>query len=488
MRASTLYIILILTVFGTLAAVFLFLPRSIYSELEKRELADFPEFSFDKLKDASYAGSLAHWFSDTEPYRDFFMTMSMSVRDRMRYSFGDHEETISFHATDNNSGSKEAPGEEGNEIPGYENHVNVDDNAKIASSGIVIVGKAPKARALNAFGGEPGGGRQFAATVSEYARTFPGVKVYAMVIPLSSEFYTPEKARNTTKPQLPFIQNIYNNLTDGAHGVNAYTPLANHVEEDIYLRTDHHWAPLGAYYAAKAFAEKAGVTFRDLSAYDRKTVKNFVGSMYGYSKDIAIKNSPEDFVYYVPNGVNPTTTYYDYKVNKDYQVTSEGPGVKGNFFYHFKDGSGGAYCTFMGSDQRLTHVKTGTKNGRRLIIIKDSYGNPVPGFLFYSFEDIYVVDFRYFTRNMKKFVNDNRVTDILFTLNVFNAYSSTAAGKMKHFLTQTDGSFAAPTPAPTIPDAPSSKASPHTPEKSVTPAPSPDAPTESSELSPDVCI
>lgn len=446
MKSAKLYIVVISTAFVTLGGILLFLPRSTYSELEKRDLAKFPEFSIDKLKDASFTTELAQWFSDTEPFRDQFMSVSMNLRDKMRFSFVPEEETVSFHAS-NQGGSEEKPQENVADptIEDYENHINADENAKIASVGIIIVGKEPNVRALNAFGGEVTGGGAFANTVSEYARELPGVNVYALIAPLSSEFYTPEKAKNTTKPQGPFIRNVFSKLTDGAKGVSgAYNSLSQHVDEDIYLRTDHHWAPLGAFYAAQEFAKLAGVPFKDLSAYDRKVVHGYVGSMYGYSNDISVKKSPEDFVYYVPK-ISHTTTYRNYTVNKDFKVTSESAPATGPFFYHYKDGSGGAYCTFMGGDQRLTHVHSDAGTGRKLLIIKDSYGNPVPSFLFYSFDDIHVVDFRYFPRNMKQYVKDNGITDILFAVSVFNAYSSTSAARMQRFLTQSDGSFAAPT-------------------------------------------
>ena len=112
---------------------------------------------------------------------------------------------------------------------------------------------------------------------------------------------------------------------------------------------------------------------------------------------------------------------------------------KSIFFYKYKDGSGGAYCTFMGSDTRITHVHTSTKNGRRLLILKDSFGNALPGYLFYSFEDIHVIDSRYFTKNMVDYVNENQITDILFANNIFKAYSSHTYSNYLRFLTQTNG-------------------------------------------------
>ena len=91
------------------------------------------------------------------------------------------------------------------------------------------------------------------------------------------------------------------------------------------------------------------------------------------------------------------------------------------------------HSTFMGGDLRTTHVKTDVRNGRKLMIIKDSYGNALPGYLFGSFEDIYVVDFRYFTKNIVNYVNDNQITDILFANNLQHAYAkSTARGISVH--------------------------------------------------------
>lgn len=468
---NKLYISLVVAVYAVVAVVFLFLPRSTYSQLEKRELAKMPEFSTDKLADSSYPKELSAWFSDSEPYRDELMVTSMWVRDKIRLNVGSDEEAVSFHAGDGGEADPAAPGADATpeEIAAYQNRINADANAKIANRGIIVVGKAPNARALMAYGGR-GGGEKLAEALNKYHSALK-VNVYAMVIPLATEFYCPDKAKSASKPQLPTIQNIYRHLAPGVHGVNAYTALANHVKEDIYLRTDHHWSPLGAFYAAEQLAKSAGVPFKPLSAYDKHVVHRFVGSMYGYSKDIAIKNSPEDFVYYTPRGLNYTTTYINYTVNKDYRITRESKPQNGSYFYHYKDGSSGAYCTFMGSDMKITQVRTGNKNGRRLMIIKDSYGNAVPGYMFYSFEEVHVVDFRYFNKNMRKYVRDHGITDIALVVNIYNAYSPRTAEKLMHYLGQSDNAF-----APATPSAPTSTETARKPEAAKPAAAKPAAP------------
>lgn len=466
-RSTYIYIIALLLF--SLSIVFNVFPRSKYSALEKRELKTFPAFSWESLSSGKFTSEVSAWFSDSEPYRDRLMTLSMTIKKALAITIGDEEENVVFHAS-TDSQNDEIEAFNADDMADYENHVNADANAKIANAGIIIVGSGANVRALMAFGGSSKGGVAYAEAANKYHEAFGNsVNIYCMVIPTSTEFYCPEKARSATNPQLPTIKNIYNHLVPGVKAVDVYTPLSKHVDEDIYLRTDHHWAPLGGYYAAQKFAEVAGVPFKDLSHYTRKVVHGYVGTMYGYSKDIAVKNAPEDFVYHEPNGIAYTTTYTVYDINANYQVTGEHKPYNGKFFAHFKDGSPNAYCTFMGGDTKITVVRTATKNGRRLIILKDSFGNTLPGYLFFSFEEIHVIDSRYFTKNMKQYVADNHITDILFANNIYKAYSSSSCHNYQRFLNQQGNSFAPKT---------SSKPKPVTETPAATKIePTPEAPT-----------
>ncbi len=126
-------------------------------------------------------------------------------------------------------------------------------------------------------------------------------------------------------------------------------------------------------------------------------------------------------------------------MNKNFKIIRESKPFKSAFFKKFKDGNGNAYLTFIGTDQAYVKVKTSTPGNRKLLIIKDSYGNAVPGNLFYSFNEVHVIDFRYFTHNLKEYVAKNNITDIAVCFNVFNAYSSGSASKVKKMLTQAGG-------------------------------------------------
>lgn len=437
--ASILYIAVLLAVFGTLTAVFLFMPRSQYSELEKRELATFPDTKILTQDPAAFTSAVSSWFSDSEPYRDQFMTLSMSLREAIRHplttSLEADEQQVVFRPA-----APEAPKADADKQPAQDAEEDtVDENAKLASSGTIVVGSGDKVRTLMAYGGGRQAGQSFIKTMEAYTEAFPDKNLYALIAPIATEFYLPAKAKNVSKPQSDPIYFVRDNLPAKVHFVDAYSALAAHKDEDIYLRTDHHWAPLGAFYAARELAKCAGVNFPGLDSYDSHVIHNFVGSMYGYSKDIAVKKAPEDFVYYTPRGLDPQTTYVTYFTDKSYRITSETKPRSGPFFYKFKDGSGNAYLTFMGSDSKLTKVITGTPGNRRLLIIKDSYGNALPGYLFFSFAEVHVIDFRYFNRNLKKYVADNEITDIVVAFNIFNM-SGHGPRKVKAFLTQSGGS------------------------------------------------
>ena len=457
MKKGMFFVIVTALAYLTLTVGFNVLPRSSYSILEKRDLQHFPHFTLDSLADGSYTAAISAWYSDTEPYRDSLMELSMQFRHLEAIQLG--ESNIQFVAGDAPVGETVPEQEEQPEGPQEPEADTVkqvkafdyadveggaEEVAKVSNSGIILIGSGENVRALMGFFGTEKGGVKYAETVNKYGETFgSSVNVWCMPIPTSTEFYCPEEAAKFTKRQWPVFNSIFSNLADGVKPVDVYSVLAQHTDEPIYLRTDHHWAPLGAYYAAQEFARVAGVPFRDLSAYQADTVHRFVGSMYGYTQNAAIKRAPEDFVYYVPTDVEYTTTHINYELDEEFHVVSETRPFQSKYFFSFKDGSGAAYTTFMGGDIKQVKVETSTHNGRRLLVIKDSFGNAIPGYLFYSFEEIHVADFRYFTKNVASFVDENHITDILIAINITNTCVPYTYSRLKKFLSPVDPGLSA---------------------------------------------
>lgn len=323
-------------------------------------------------------------------------------------------------------------------IPEYVNQVNPNDSVRKApTKGIIIAGQRDSLRAFSMWGGGANRDTLYAQVANLYKKVFDSINIYVMPIPTQGAFYCPDKAKAWTNSERKTIETIFRYLDKDVIPINIFTTLGQHASENIYSRTDHHWAALGAYYAAEEFTRVAGLPFRDLTHYDTLSVSNYVGTMAKYSKDPTIKEYPETFYYYVPKGIDYTTTYVKYTLDKSRRlVISKSKPVEEPFFLKYPDGSRLAYCTFIGGDDRLVHVKTGTQNGRHLLILKDSFGNAIPGYLFYSFENIHIVDCRYFTENLKTYVIQHGVTDILFANNLSHACKAETINSYKNYLTQ----------------------------------------------------
>ncbi|MBQ0022182.1 MAG: hypothetical protein KBT29_02970 [Prevotellaceae bacterium] len=308
------------------------------------------------------------------------------------------------------------------------------------ASGMLILGTGPEMRAVAPFSNRIDCLTDYANTAMTYARNFGmGVRVYCMPIPTSSEFYAASEMELTyrQKEAIDYCFSLFTDTIAPVTPVSLSDMLAKHTNEPIYSRTDHHWQPLGAYYAAQEFAKVAGVPFRLLDSYNERFVHNFVGTMPSFAKYPALRNWPEDFVYYTPKDVQYSATFIDYTLDRGRQnVISESEEHEADIFREYKDGSSAAYCTFLGGDTKLVSIKTSTHNGRHLLILKDSFGNALPSFLLYSFEQICVVDCRYFTKNIIDYATEQGITDILFANNIGHASNSKTTEMYNRYLTQ----------------------------------------------------
>ena len=296
----------------------------------------------------------------------------------------------------------------------------VDSYRVIGDNGILVAGMDGHYRGIMFYGGTYGYCDQYVTDVKAFQSALPEVTVYSMVIPTSVDFYNPEEYSGYTELQKDKIEYIENELKNtGVTNIKVYDTLSKHTNEEIYSRTDHHWMPLGAYYAAQVFCKDAGVKVPDISKYRQETCGGYVGSMYYYSSDVNLYNDPEQYtVYYSPNEDKLTTTYY----NRYYSN-----GYDSNLF--LCNDASYYYLTFLGSDDLIAHIKTNASTGRNLVVIKESYGNALIPFFTESFDNIYVLDLRYCEVNAINFCKEVGATDLLFA----NCAYTVAGGNCDYF-------------------------------------------------------
>jgi len=298
-----------------------------------------------------------------------------------------------------------------------EPEINIEDLAPESGqwvNGVVMYNRGtPDIRAMPVFYGTLSIGEMYADLLNKYKEMVGDkVNIYNMSIPLASAFYMPKNLQDDVTEQHGCITHIGDHLSN-VKNIDAFEAIGRHGNEYVYSRTDHHWQPLGAYYAAQAFCKEAGVPFPDLSTYEKCHIDDFLGSMYmytDYAEDLAAY--PDTFWYYKPSN-EYTTTYY----NGSFQN-----GYDGDLFFDWAEGAS-CYSAILGGDMNIAEIKTDVDNDRVLVIIKDSYGNALVPFFVGSFSKIYVTDFRYVDVKMKDFFEEVGATDVLFGMSISSNYS-----------------------------------------------------------------
>ena len=416
------------------------------SEHDNRELAKFPELTVESWFDGSFTSGITDFYTDTIPYREDMLTFSSKFSQLFGLKLGGADrvvqhgnlgevETQTFTGSTTTTSKVEIfTGTQSTTTPKPETTPDVttsengttttttpvttlpvvEDDGRL-SNGILIVGEGERVRALEGYGGSFGYGNSYASFVNNYKKDLGQyVNVYSMCIPTAFAFYCPSNLRENYGDQLDNINNIRTGL-DGVIDIDIYSVLEEKKDEYIYSRTDHHWQPLGAFYAAQQFASVAQVDFKDLSTYEKVVEEDFLGTLYAYSDyDAELKKYPDTFTYYKPSNNNQLkVTYYD---------TDFRNGQASQLFFKAYQKIN-LYSSFLGTDKQIAHINTDCNNGRTLVIFKDSFGNALVPFLTGSFENIYVVDLRYFTPNAIEFCKNVGATDVLFATCMFTCSS-----------------------------------------------------------------
>jgi hypothetical protein len=156
--------------------------------------------------------------------------------------------------------------------------------------------------------------------------------------------------------------------------------LDAHKEEEIYYRTDHHWTTLGAWYAYEQYTKAVGGDLQRAQGKKkfRCISKDFYGTTYAkinYARqaDKIEIYEPADKLRVVYNmGEKKTKTLYDFSFLK----------------------TADQYSVFTGGNQAVLEITGGIKNGKTLLLIKDSFANSILPFLAEDYEKLVVVDLR----------------------------------------------------------------------------------------------
>ncbi|MDR1603555.1 MAG: hypothetical protein LBS10_02025 [Gracilibacteraceae bacterium] len=345
--------------------IFLTLPPAAYlltgdqsfSETENRYLAQFPAWSPARLWDGSLALSLETYLADQFPGRSFW------VRVKAAADAGIGKRDIGGAYLGRNGRlfeKKDRP-------PPELFRENLAHLARLAES-------------------------------SGLACTFLPVYSAATLYPEDLPPYAP------LLPERRLLTEIRAALPPAVLMVDTWPALAAARAENIYFRTDHHWTQTGAYYAFRALAAEKGWTAPEQEPRAAGTPP-FLGALSAQAPLPWLRG--DEF----PLWDEPAP------VGIEIYVTDTGETLSSPYVYvnlSKKD----LYTVFLGGNYSEIVIRTAANTGRRALVLKDSFAHALTPFLLPYYDEITLIDLRYFRPSLSAYLAERDFSEIYFIYNI----------------------------------------------------------------------
>lgn len=246
------------------------------------------------------------------------------------------------------------------------------------------------------------------ANINYYQSKIQDMKTYVLLPPTSVKV-NENKLPPFAAPydELLTIDIIKNNLMN-VNFVDVYASLEDKNDEYLYFRTDHHWTMRGAYYAYVLLAKEMGITPIPINEFDTKIVtEKFFGTLYSKANNYHIK--PDYIEVFTPiNNTNVKVDYVSENKSSNSLYEEEHLGTKDKYSY------------FLDGNHPIVTIKSDVTNGRKLIIFKNSYAHCLIPFLVNHYEEIHILDLRFYKLNVYDYISENNITETLFLYDILN--------------------------------------------------------------------
>ncbi len=407
------------------------------SKVEKRTLTKFPAFSVQSFLNGEFLNGISTWYADTFPFREALLTGN--TRYRGLYGIQDNQIHGSIQTAD------EVPAKRISlmdiVLPNIQQEMDslqesIQERIETQRAADAANGGAKRRQITNVpeqvgsvyvaddtafslYGFTQEAANQYIDAVSALAnKVSSDVTVYDIVVPISTGIYLDEKLQEELgcSDEQAAIQYIYDNMDKKVVTIDAFTALKNHSDEYLYFRTDHHWTALGAYYAYSQLMKEKGITPTSLGEYETMVFDDFIGTLYAASNQTpSLAENPDVVTAYIPLATNKMT-YTDVDGNVvDYDI-----------IYDVSDwNSDSKYNCFIAGDQPFEEIHNPNMNdGSSCVVIKESFGNAFVPFLVDHYENVYVVDYRYYPEGLTTLIQERNIKDVIFINNISAATTS----------------------------------------------------------------
>ena len=341
------------------SVISIIIPDKEYSENENRVLAEWPEFSFENIMNGKYMSGLESYISDHFVLRDFWINIKVKSdllvgKSELNGVYLGDEDYLI-------------------QIPADPDMKDVDENLQ---------------------------------AINRFAENNPTLNIDMLVVPNAvsvMEKYLPTGA--PARDQKEDAKYIKEHLTDKLEYIDVSDVLKKHVSEGMYYKTDHHWTSRAAYYTFLEAAEKLGIS-EPKTEYDVYTVTTeFTGTLASTS---GYHGAEDKIEIYAPADADV-----------DYLVTdSSGGELRTTIYDREALSEKDKYQVFMGGNHAKAEISTVNETQRKLLLIKDSYANCFVSFLLPYYNEIIMVDPRYYYDDIQSLIENQRVTDVLLLYNM----------------------------------------------------------------------
>lgn len=361
-----------------------------FSQSENRYLSSFPEADFESIVDCSFMKSFETYYNDTFPLRERLIGVSKSIKG-MLYpnTFVSDDDEITFNVSASGAAAQQ-------------------EQAK-SINGLMYVG----GRLMHIFARDDAKAARYAQAINTLYEQCGKPETYVLLPTPAYTLYAPsDKLQGNADFEAALLG--FEQMLEGPVLVNVNKAFEQNKDDYLYFRSDHHWTSRGAYIAAKEFALAAeNQALPPLSEYKRGKLQGFLGSLYNSvaTEPIAAKfEQDKDYVeYFFPEHSAEVYSYSDEKMlDPD----------KRQLIYNNYNADSNLYNVFFGGDIPLGHIKSNVNNGKSIMVVRDSYGHAFAEYLVDLYEDIYILEPRYYSAEynfeLSSFFAEKEIDKLLF--------------------------------------------------------------------------
>lgn len=345
-------------------------PKRAESELERRPLAQFPDFSFSSLVKNEWTADYGEYTKDQVIGRDGWLKAQSLC------------ESLLFQ--------KE-------EIGG----AMIGKNDALFTKMFALTPNEEKLLQKNT------------TLVQQFIEKFPG-QVTFLLAPSSSVINAEELPANA--PMLDEnarLGSIFETVgtANSLDLRDTFTAAKDDIQ--LYYDTDHHWTSYGAYLAYQQFCQLRGLTPMEVTGSDYTIVPDFYGTTY--SKALYWKSKPDSIAYLdLPN----TMTVWE--VSPTFELTEN---FTATMYDKSKLETGDKYAMFLYGNNGYSTIE-GDGEGS-ILVVKDSYANSFIPYLTANYARIGVIDPRGFGLSVADFAQQEGYDEVLLLFNFQSFKEST---------------------------------------------------------------